>query len=179
MKTTEKAMSTKLSRRGFLGVSGVALGGLARGGAVAGTGTDIVESAHTPQGAFGYILSQMDPRPRLAVGVHFPVGDDVVECAYNSVRRHFPNGDPAGSYPQFGKDIIWPTDLMVVKVKKGQNGKPPKIDQFMGEVLDYTWGLFQNVYGPMADPKYPEPTSQLDTTNLIEPDDDTYCENRY
>lgn len=39
MKTTEEAMSTKLSRRGFLGVSGVALGGLTLGGAVAGTGT--------------------------------------------------------------------------------------------------------------------------------------------
>jgi hypothetical protein len=49
----------------------------------------------------------------------------------------------------------------------------------MGEVSDYTWGPFQNVYGPMADPKYPDPKSQLDTTNLIEAEDDTYCENGY
>ena len=136
---------------------------------------DIVESAHTPQGAFGYMLSQMDPRPQLAVAVHFPVGDDVVACAYNSVRKHFPEG----SYPEFGKDIIWPTDLMVLKVKKGKDGKPPKIEQFIGEVSDYTWGPFQNVYGPMADPKYPDPTAQLDLTNLIQPGPDTYCENGY
>jgi ribonuclease Z len=68
---------------------------------------------------------------------------------------------------------------MVLKVKKGKNGKPPKIEQFMGEVSDYTWGPFQNVYGPMADPKYPTPIAQLDTTSLIEPGDDTYCENGY
>ncbi len=94
------------------------------------------------------------------------------------MRRHFPNGDTAGSYPQFGKDIIWPTDLMVLKVKKGEHGKPPVIEQFIGEVSDYTWGPFQNVYGPMDPAKYPDPTAQLDTTNLIEPDD-TYCANGY
>jgi hypothetical protein len=31
----------------------------------------------------------------------------------------------------------------------------------------------------MADPKYPDPTSQLDTTNLIGPGHNTYCENGY
>jgi ribonuclease Z len=136
---------------------------------------DIVESAHTVPGAYGHLLSQMNPRPRLAVATHFPVEDDIVECAYNSVRQHFPEG----RYPEFGKDIMWPTDLMVVKVKKGKHGKPPKIEQFMGEVSDYTWGPSQNVYGPMADPKYEDPTTQLDLTNLIEPGPDTYCENGY
>jgi len=136
---------------------------------------DIVESAHTVPGAFGYMLSQMDPRPQLAVATHFPVEDDIVECSYNSVRKHFPKG----SYPELGKDILFSTDLMVLKVKKGKNGKPPTIEQFMGEVSDYTWGPSQNVYGPMADPKYEEPTTQLDLTNLIRPGDDTYCENGY
>jgi ribonuclease Z len=136
---------------------------------------DIVESAHTPQGAFGHLLSRINPRPHLAIPVHFPVGDDVVLCAYNSVRKHFPEG----SYPEFGKDILWPIDLMVLKVKKGKNGRPPKIEQFMGEVSDYTWGPFQNVYQAMADPKYPDPTAQLDKTNLIEHGPGTYCENGY
>ncbi len=68
---------------------------------------------------------------------------------------------------------------MVLKVKKVKNGKPPKIEQFMGEVSDYTLGPSQNVYGPMADPKYEEPTTQLDVTNLIEPGDDTDCDNGY
>ena len=79
--------------------------------------------------------------------------------------------------PELGKDIIWPADLMVLKVKKG--GKPPRIEQFMGEVSDYTYGPAQNVYAPLADPKYPDPTAQLDRTNLIEPGPDTYCENGY
>jgi ribonuclease Z len=136
---------------------------------------DIVESAHTPQGAFGHLLSQINPRPQLAVACHFPVEDDIVECAYNSVRKHFPEG----RYPEPGKDILFSTDLMVLKVKKGKDGKPPKIEQFMGEVSDYTWGPSQNVYGPMADPKYEEPTTQLDLTNLIRPGKDTYCENGY
>jgi ribonuclease Z len=135
----------------------------------------IVESAHTPQGAFGYLLSQINPRPQLAVPCHFPVEDDIVECAYNSVRKHFPEG----GYPELGKDILFTTDLMVLKVKKGKDGKTPKIEQFMGEVSDYTWGPSQNVYGPMADPKYDDPTTQLDTTNLIEPGPGTYCDNGY
>jgi ribonuclease Z len=136
---------------------------------------DIEESAHTPQGAFGYLLSQIEPRPQLTAAVHFPVADDTVECALNSVRKHFPKG----SYPKLGKDIIWPTDLMVLKVKKGKNGKPPKIEQFMGEVSGYTYAPPSNVYGPMADAKYESPTAQLDTTNLIVPGVDTYCDNGY
>jgi len=136
---------------------------------------DIVESAHTVPGAFGYMLSQMSPRPQLAIATHFPVEDDIVECAYHTVRKHFPEG----RYPELGKDIVFSTDLMVLKVKKGKNGKPPKIEQFMGEVSDYTWGPSQNVYGPMADPKYPDPTAQLDKTNLIPPGEDRYCENGY
>jgi ribonuclease Z len=135
----------------------------------------IVESAHTPQGAFGYLLSQIDPLPKLTAAVHFTVADDTVECALNSVRQHFPEG----GYPELGKDIIWPTDRMVLKVKKGENGNPPKIEQFMGEVSEYTFGPLQNVYQPLAPAKYPNPTAQLDTTNLIEPGEDTYCENGY
>jgi ribonuclease Z len=135
----------------------------------------IEEADHTAQGAFGHLLSLIDPRPQLTVVEHFPVADDTVDCALNSVRKHFPNG----TYPEFGKDIVWSTDLMVLKVKKAKNGKPPKIEQFMGEVSDYTWAPPQNVYAPLAPPKYPTPTAQLDTTNLIEPGDDTYCENGY
>jgi ribonuclease Z len=135
----------------------------------------IEESSHTPQGAFGYLLSQINPRPRLTVISHFPVADDTVKCAMNSVRAHFPKG----GYPEFGKDIIWSTDLMVLRVRKGKKGKPPQIEQLMGKVSDYTFGPPQNVYAPLKDPKYPTPTAQLDTTNLILPGDNTYCDNGY
>jgi ribonuclease Z len=115
----------------------------------------------------------MSDHQQRALAAHFPVADDTVECALNSVQKHF----PTGRCPEFGKDIVWPADLMVLKVKKG--GKPPRIEQFMGEVSDYTYGPAQNVYAPLADPKYPDPTAQLDRTNLIEPGPDTYCENGY
>jgi ribonuclease Z len=136
---------------------------------------DIEESAHTPQGAFGHLLSQVQPRPRLTVACHFALSDDLVECALNSVRQHFPEG----GYPKLGEDIIWPADLMVLKVKKGKNGKPPRIEQFMGRVQDYTWSPPQNVCMQLHEAKYADPEAQLDTTNLIEPGVDTYCENGY
>lgn len=141
---------------------------LARAGA-------IVEADHTEPGAFGYLLSQIDPRPQLTVITHFWTVDDAVECALNCVRKHFSEG----GYPEFGKDIVWSTDLMVLKVKKGKNGKPPKIEQFMGDVSPYSFALPQNVYAPLAPAKYKSPTAQLDTRNLIKPGDDTYCENGY
>jgi ribonuclease Z len=142
--------------------------------AAVNTLSNVEQSSHTPQGAFGYLLSQINPRPQLAVIAHFPVADDTVKCAMNSVRAHFPKGN----YPELGKDIIWSTDLMVLKVKKGKNGKPPQIQQFMGKVSDYTFGPPQNIY-PTKLPKYSSPTAQLDTTNLILPGDNTYCDNGY
>jgi ribonuclease Z len=75
----------------------------------------IVEADHTQPGAFGYLLSQIDPRPLLTVVAHFWTVDDTVECALNCVRKHFPEG----SYPELGKNIVWSTDLMVLKVKNG------------------------------------------------------------
>jgi ribonuclease Z len=136
--------------------------------------TDVENNSHTPQGAFGYLLSQIDPRPRLTVIAHFPATDDTVKCAMNSVRAHFPKG----GYPEFGKDIIWSTDLMVLSVKKGTQGKPPQITQMMGNVSDYTFSPPLNYYS-VKPAKYPTPTAQLDTTNLILPGDNTYCENGY
>jgi ribonuclease Z len=133
---------------------------------------NIEESSHTPQGAFGYLLSRIHPRPKLAVVAHFPVADDTVGCAMNSVLAHFP---PDSGYPIKGRDIIWSTDLMVLTVKK------TGITQRMGVVSDYTFAPPQNVYPPESQnpPKYPSPTAQLDKSTLIEPGDDTYCENGY
>jgi len=76
--------------------------------------SNIEESSHTPQGAFGYLLSQINPRPKLTVIAHFPVADDTVECAMNSVQAHVPDSN----YPRLNEDIVWSTDLMVLSVKK-------------------------------------------------------------
>ncbi len=131
--------------------------------------TNIENSSHTPQGAFGYILSQINPKPRLSVIAHFPAADDTVKCAYNSVKAHFPNSP----YPVFGKDIVWSTDLMVLKVKKNE------ITQMMGQVSRYAFGAPLNVPSPLAAPKYPTPTAQLDQTTLISSGSNTYCDNGY
>ena len=74
-------------------------------------------------------LSRIDPKPKLSVLAHFPVADDTVECALQSVKNHFPRSD----YPVLGKDIVWATDLMVLRVKKSG------ITQLMGQVSDYTF----------------------------------------
>ena len=131
--------------------------------------SDVEESSHTPQGSFGYLLSQIDPKPKLSVLAHFPVADDTVECALQSVKNHFPRSD----YPVLGKDILWATDLMVLRVKKSG------ITQLMGQVSDYTFDPPLNNYSPLNPPKYATPTTQLDEKTLIRPGKNTYCENGY
>jgi len=131
--------------------------------------SNIEESSHTPQGAYGYLLSQINPKPRLSVLAHFPVADDTVECALQSVQNHF----PGGGYPVLGRDIVWATDLMVLRVKK------TAITQLIGQVSNYTFSPPTNVYSPLNLPKYATPTAQLDQATLIEPGNSTYCENGY
>lgn len=139
----------------------------------------IIESSHTPQGAFGYLLSQLNPRPRLSVIAHFPVADDTVACAMKSVQAHFPDA----SYPVLGRDLIWTQDLMVLRVKKGQ------ITQLNGKVSDYAFGPKTNIIPDQKTPKYHtkdggmNPTAQLNQATLIKPTNAdgsaNYCENGY
>jgi ribonuclease Z len=135
--------------------------------------TNIENSSHTPQGAFGYILSQINPHPKLTVLAHFPVADDTVECAMNSVQAHFPNN----TYPVLNQDIVWSTDLMVLTIKK--EGQNTTITQRIGVVSDYTFGPPTNICPSLNPPKYPSSTAQLDQTTLIKSGSDTYCDNGY
>ena len=118
-------------------------------------------------------MSQINPRPKLTVIAHFPVADDTIECAMNSVQAHFPNA----GYPILNRDIIWSTDLMVLSVKR--EGLSTTITQRIGKVSDYTFGPPTNIYTPLNPPKYPTSTAQLDQSTLIQPGDNTYCENGY
>jgi ribonuclease Z len=86
----------------------------------------VQNSSHTPQGAFGYLLSQIEPKPRLTVATHFPVADDTVESAFQSVRNRCPD-------IQMGKDIVWSFDLMVLRVF------PDRIEQRRALVSDYAF----------------------------------------
>lgn len=86
----------------------------------------VQNSSHTPQGAFGYILSQIKPRPRLTVATHFPVSDETVASALTSVRAHCPDVVQ-------GRDVTWSADLMVINVSASE------IRQRRGVVSDYTF----------------------------------------
>jgi ribonuclease Z len=85
----------------------------------------IQNSSHTPQGAFGYLLSQMSPYPGLTVATHFPTADDTVQCAMNSLKAHLPRvyqgerPNPPSDAPR----VTFAMDLMVITVSFDGNGK--------------------------------------------------------
>jgi ribonuclease Z len=84
--------------------------------------TEVQNSSHTPQGAFGYMLSQMIPPPRLAVATHFQACDDTIASAIKSVRNHYPTGE-----------LAFAMDLMVINVSKDT------IRQRRAEVSDFAF----------------------------------------
>ncbi len=118
----------------------------------------VQNSSHTPQGAYGYLLSQIYPPPRLAVATHFPVADDTVSSAFNSVQAHFTNSIV------FGKDIVWSFDLMVLRVF------PDHIEQYRADVSDYAWNPpVQLPPGGFYPPKYSDANGVGDPFAQIDP----------
>lgn len=104
--------------------------------------TTVQDSSHTPQGAYGYLLSQISPPPRLAVATHFPVADDTVGSAFTSVQAHCTN-------IVFGRDIVWSFDQMVLRVF------PDRIVQCRAVVSSYAWNPpVQLSTNAMLTPKY-------------------------
>ena len=133
----------------------------------------VQDSSHTPQGAFGYLLSQIDPKPRLTVATHFPVAEDTVKCALSSVKNYVPTmkqGQDEG-------DMVFSFDRMVFRVFAG-NPKP-LILQRKAKANDWGFSPVAHITGEIAEPKYAEPQDQLDTTTEIKAGPDTYCENGY
>ncbi len=127
----------------------------------------VQNSSHTPQGAFGYLLSKINPRPRLTVATHFPVSDDTIACALDSVSAHCPD------ITDLGQGLTWSFDLMVIRVF------PDRIEQYRAKVLDYG---FSPIYqGPASNllnvPKYhdsqgnPDPFAQIDQSTSIDQKD--------
>jgi len=84
--------------------------------------TMVQNSSHTAPGPFGYLLSQIQPYPRLTVATHFPTADDTVECAMKSLKAHLPKVYQ-GERPNTSSDsprVTWAMDLMVVTVSKSR-----------------------------------------------------------
>lgn len=119
---------------------------------------EVQNSSHTPQGAFGYILSKMNPAPSLAVATHFQATDDTITSALTSIRNHYPTGN-----------VTIAADLMVLNVTASA------IRQRRAVVSDYSWYPRAALYGSPVAPKYsnpdgtPNPTAQLDPTAPIIP----------
>jgi ribonuclease Z len=154
--------------------------------------TDVQNSSHTPQGAYGYLLSQMNPAPRLAVATHFTVADDTVELALKSVAAHVPgiSWDWSGKILDEGRhpipgtgNITWSTDLMVLRVF------PDSIHVQKGVVNDFSYGPnASRTYSNMNRPKYDDgdPSDsygdvyiQIDTSTAVPPSDPITGEEHY
>lgn len=125
--------------------------------------TTVQNSSHTPQGAFGYILSQLisnNVQPKLTVATHFPVADDTVGSAFDSVKAHCPD-------VEMGQDIVWSFDLMVLRVF------PDRIVQCRADVSDYAFNPPVQMPTGLIPPKYNDgagngdPYYQIDTNAAI------------
>ena len=130
---------------------------------------DVQNSSHTPQGAFGYLLSQIDPSPRLTVATHFPVADDTVACALKSVQAHCPWVVFDADNPDNG-NITWSFDLMMLRVF------PNEILQRRAVVSDFGFSPVVQMPCPadeLSTPKYhdadgnSDPYAQIDRSTEI------------
>ncbi|WP_417067331.1 MBL fold metallo-hydrolase [Niveibacterium terrae] len=122
----------------------------------------IEENSHTPEKAFGYIMSQLKKAPRLAVGTHFQAEDDTADVALQNIRTWY-----AG-------DVAIVTDLVVINVSStaittrradvtGFTWNPPAADPtrtMMGHLPKYWDTNTANIYAPFA------PLSQFDSSLL-------------
>ncbi len=122
--------------------------------------TRVQNSSHTSQGAFGYILSEIAPRPRLTVATHFPAADDTVASALESVKAHCPD-------VQMGRDIVWSFDLMVLRVF------PHRIEQCRADVSRFCFVPPVRIPDGILTPKYHDaegkgdPFAQIDLSTEI------------
>lgn len=139
---------------------------------------NVQKSSHSPQGAFGYLLTQIDPKPRLTVATHFPVSDDTVYCAMNSVAQYV-GGEWLGD---IGEKLTFSFDRMVISASAGNHD----IRQRRAETLDFNGS--PRVYlkaEDLAPAKYvdengdPDPFAQIDPSEGYEPGENTYCESGY
>jgi ribonuclease Z len=115
----------------------------------------VIDSSHTPEKAFGYILSQLKVAPRLAVGTHFPATDDTISEAFGAIRTWYPRGE-----------VTIASDFVVLNVTK------ERIRQRRAVVSDYSWATISKAVseappGTFEVPKYQlngvgNPYAQLD-----------------
>jgi ribonuclease Z len=144
--------------------------------------SEVQNSSHTPQGAFGYLLSQVNPLPRLTVATHFPVSDDTVDCALKSVQEHI------STIGNLGEKIVWSFDAMVLRVFAG-DPKPPIVQQAVAPISNFAFSPIAISHNDYLPPKYHnadgtgDPYAQIDLSTQIEqknPDGtENWCDSGY
>lgn len=112
----------------------------------------VIDSSHTEQKAFGYVLGQLNDRPRLAVGTHFPATDDTIRAALADIRCWYPEGE-----------VTVAADLMTLLVSRSG------IEQRRAVVSDYAYPVIprETLAMSLVKPRYNDgktgdPTAQLD-----------------
>jgi len=134
----------------------------------------VQNSSHTPQGAFGYLLSRMSPPPRLAVATHFQAADDTIASAMQSVRNHYPAGE-----------VTFAADLMVLTVSADRIlQQRAVVSDFafypVGLLLDVKTSYYWKWHDPITkDYAVPDPTAQVDLATEILPTDPNTNEFNY
>jgi ribonuclease Z len=135
---------------------------------------DVQNSSHTTQGAFGYMLTQIDPAPRLTVATHFQATDDTIASAQTTLDAY---GIPRQAY-------TFASDFMVFNVTDNQ------IRQRRLDVSAHAFPFADVVYSQNTTrPKYwmldengnvvGDPNAQIDNDDWIQPGCDTYDEDGY
>ncbi|WP_300672790.1 MBL fold metallo-hydrolase [Desulfoluna sp.] len=70
----------------------------------------VQNSSHTPQGALGYMLSQISSPPRLTIATHFQAADDTMASALQSIENKYNITEE--------NNFTFASDLMVFNVSK-------------------------------------------------------------
>jgi ribonuclease Z len=143
--------------------------------------TMVQNSSHTPQGAFGYLLSQLNPRPRLTVAHHFPTQDDTVESAMKSLQAHCPVYQGENPRPPRGAArVTWAFDRLVITVSKDRIIEQQGVVDPFGFIPTYQPPPGTDIYGNgFKPPKYHnaqnrgDPYAQINTVTAICPCDPT------
>ena len=132
--------------------------------------TDVQNSSHTTQGALGYLLSQINPRPRLTIATHFQAQDDTIASAQTSLDAYH---IPRDAY-------TFASDFMVFNVTQDT------ITQRRAVVSKFAFAAPCASYPEPHDvPKYHkldetgDPNAQIDNTDWVPYGPKTYNENGY
>jgi ribonuclease Z len=112
---------------------------------------EVIDNSHTPQTAFGYIMSQA--RPKLAVATHFSNDPDLVRPALKDIRCHYQG------------PVIVADDLLVLTACKNEHGETT-LRRSVAHVPKYPWWHVLPFTGTFATSKFDGPYAQFSQTTM-------------